>query len=110
MRKDTSVDALLNQLNSLAERDDWTQSEMAERLGISQGQLSKVLRGRHRPGRRLTAAIGKLILSDEQPFDAWLSSVSTAARTSADFRAAIDAMLRVMRSHALNAAEGDRRD
>lgn len=100
MGDDTSVAAFLEDLNALANRHGWTQIEMAARLGISQGQLSKIFRGKHRPSRRVRGALGRISHVERQPDDAWLSAVSKAADTSADFRTAVDAMLRVMRFHA----------
>lgn len=82
-------------LRALMDANGWTQAVTAARLGISQGHLSKVLRGRHRAGRRLAASLSRA--TDAEPKRSpWLAEVSKAADASADFRAAVEAMLRLM--------------
>ena len=75
-----------------------TQVELARRLGVSQGHLSKVLKGVVAPGGKVRKAVAERLsdIDPEPSRDEWLRRVAEAADNSSEFRRLVVAALRLM--------------
>lgn len=85
-------------LAAFREASGLTQADLAERLGISQGHLSKIEAGRHRPGIHLRERLRRLTEADSDV--ARIDEIQAAADRSPEFRALLAAALRLMHRNA----------
>ena len=91
---------LARQLERLLARNRWTQQQLADRLGITQGHLSKLKSARIEAGSKLRAKIQAAYKGVQDPqLDPWLESVRTAGDKSRDARAAIEAIARIIHKY-----------
>jgi transcriptional regulator with XRE-family HTH domain len=76
-----------------------TQADIAKKLKISQGYLSKLLRNRLKPGRLLEGRCRRLLDAQESgkaELRGWLDMVEEAARRSDDFRDLVSAAIKII--------------
>lgn len=79
------------------EREGWTQSVLAKELGITQGYLSRFLKGENRPRKALRDRIA--MLTDHiarGPADDFADRVRRAASASTEFKVLVEAALQLM--------------
>lgn len=92
---------LLERTHRLMDRDGLSQQALAEHIGVSQGHLSKMLKGKMRPNtramRRLRAFVEKAEPLTLDP-EALIGAAGKAIRTSDDFRTLVEAALRIMQN------------
>ncbi len=55
-------------LRGIRRRLEWTQKQMAEKIGVSQGDLSKIEKGERPIGKKLAMRIGKTLGIDYRRF------------------------------------------
>ena len=97
--KGKSPGGIIHDLSRLLIELGVTQADFAKSLGISQGYLSKLLKGKHKPGRLLEVRCRRLLgaqKSSQTELQDWLAAVEDAARKSNDFRALVSAAMKIM--------------
>lgn len=95
MHKYAQFKAMMHRkLLSLMEAEGWTQSALAKELGISQGYLSRFLKGHNRPRKALRDKIDALTsgLGDRSVED-FVVRVRQASAASEEFRTLVEAAL-----------------
>ncbi|WP_092177522.1 helix-turn-helix transcriptional regulator [Bosea sp. OK403] len=90
----------LDSLVFLGRKKGLSQVDLAAKLNISQGHLSKLINGLHEPGAKLRRRIDELAQELAGLDSSWLRAVQRAAQQSSDFRDAVSALLRIMHSNA----------
>jgi transcriptional regulator with XRE-family HTH domain len=99
-KEDGSPD-LLERTRRLIDREGLSQQSLAQRIGISQGHLSKMLAGRMGPKTRAMRRLRAFVDVAESPARnarELAAAAEEAIRTSRDFRALIEAALRIMQN------------
>ena len=92
--------AVVRQLERLLARNKWTQRQLADRLGITQGHLSKLKSADVTAGFKLKARIKDLYDGVQDPrLEPWLDSVRRAGDKSRDAKAAIEAIVRIIHKY-----------
>ncbi|WBK02355.1 helix-turn-helix domain-containing protein [Methylocystis parvus] len=89
----------ISKIKRIIRRENWTQAEVAKKLGISQGHLSKVLRSKSTPRPELQAKIDRLLETYGGRISPGelASRVEQAALKSSHFRAMIEAALKIVK-------------
>jgi transcriptional regulator with XRE-family HTH domain len=91
---------LARQIEQLLVRNHWTQRELADRLGITQGHLSKLRSARVKASSKLQAKIKAAYSGVTEPqLDPWLQSVRLAGDKSRDAKVAIEAIARIIHKY-----------
>jgi transcriptional regulator with XRE-family HTH domain len=92
---------MIEALSAYARDRGLTQVELAQRLGISQGHLSKILMAKVAPGPKLARKIELLLghASTGAPASQWGAAVIDAAEASPEFRNLVDAALSLMQKY-----------
>jgi transcriptional regulator with XRE-family HTH domain len=81
----------------LMNANGWSQKDLADRLGVTQGHLSKVINGRVPAGARLRKKIGGIPKGNGKPrIEPWLENVRAAGAKSRHAKAAIEAIARIV--------------
>lgn len=81
-------------LRRLIEHEGWTQSALAKELDISQGYLSRFLKGGNSPRKALRDRIAALAARlPDVPDDDFVERVQRASRTSTEFKSLVEAAL-----------------
>lgn len=90
------------QIRSLMDSRGWTQADLARELSISQGYVSRLIRGSLLPGRMLKLRISRIIEvgAASEHTDGLGARVELAAAASPEFRALIEAALRIANKNA----------
>ena len=97
MVKDTSTSRATREISELAKTASLTQAELSGRLGISQSYLCKLLKGSHIAGKRVQERVRDMLRAGGDTItDPWIERVAKAAKSSRDFRAAVDVLLRII--------------
>ncbi|WP_354248842.1 helix-turn-helix transcriptional regulator [Bradyrhizobium sp. LA2.1] len=97
MVKDTSTSRATREIAELAKIASLTQAELAARLGITQSYLCKLLKGSHIASARVQERVQEMLrMRGDTITDPWIERVGRAAKSSRDFRAAIDVLLRII--------------
>lgn len=97
MVKDTSAPRATLEISELAEIASLTQAELAARLGITQSYLCKLLKGSHIASKRVQERVREMLeVGGDTITDPWIERVGKAAKSSRDFRAAVDVLLRII--------------
>jgi transcriptional regulator with XRE-family HTH domain len=89
---------LIARLNAEMDLRAINQDALAALLGISQGHLSKILSGGTPAGRRTAARARDLLDANPRTAPAsggWLAAVGETARRSSEFKAVVDAALKL---------------
>lgn len=95
-------EALRAAVNLALREDGLRQQQLANRVGVGQPYLSKVLAGRRMPSERVLRELQRYVR--ERPGvsagagDRWLSDALDLAATSPDFRDLVRAALRLMKA------------
>ncbi|WP_456813804.1 helix-turn-helix domain-containing protein [Bradyrhizobium sp. USDA 4529] len=89
---------LASQVQKLLDSRGWNQSQLAAELGISQGHLSKVVRGLAPGSRKIIDRLDGVInrTSHRKP-EPWVSIAQEAGAKSSDARIAIEAIARIVK-------------
>jgi transcriptional regulator with XRE-family HTH domain len=91
---------VVRRLERVLSRNRWTQRQLADELGITQGYLSKLRNGHVSAGFRLMAKIKDVHDGVQDPqLEPWLDSVRRAGDKSRDARAAIEAIVRIIHKY-----------
>lgn len=78
-------------------RTGWTQAQLAARLGVTQGHLSKVKRGLAPGSRKLAENLDSIgVTPPRRALAPWLDLVREAGSKSRDAKIAIEAIARVV--------------
>lgn len=100
MAASTKSAELARQIERLLARNNWTQRQLADRFGITQGHLSKLKSARIKAGSRLQAKIEAAYNGVQDPqLEPWLDSVRRAGDKSREARAAIEAIARIIHKY-----------
>jgi predicted transcriptional regulator len=99
MQMKATTKRIVCDLERLRRQRGLTQIEIASQLGISQAHLSRIISGATAPGNKLEFRITKL-LGGEHPKNTheWLARIEQAAARSADFRALVNAALKIVKN------------
>lgn len=106
MQKATSdLPSLVRQVLAVAEHQGLTQVELQRQTGISQGHLSKVLRGAREPGPKVRRQFHRFLeeqkASGAAPTSEALGkAVAAAAEESPEFAKLVTSALRIMHKYA----------
>jgi transcriptional regulator with XRE-family HTH domain len=97
MVKDTSTSRATREIAKLAKIASLTQAELAARLGITQSYLCKLLKGSHIASTRVQERVQEMLrVGGDAITDPWIERVGKAARSSRDFRTAVDVLLKII--------------
>jgi len=100
MAASTKSAEVARQLQRLLVRNRWTQRQLADRLGITQGHLSKLKNAEVAAGAQLKGKIRDLYDGLQDPrLDPWLDAVRQAGDKSKDAKAAIEAIVRIIHKY-----------
>ena len=88
------------QLSELLSRTPATQRELADRLGITQGHLSKLRARKIQPSERLRARIEKAYSGiPDAKLEPWLETIRLAAERSREAKQAMEAIARIIQKY-----------
>jgi transcriptional regulator with XRE-family HTH domain len=91
---------LARKIERLLARNNWTQRQLADRFGITQGHLSKLKSAQVEASSRLQAKIEAAYKGAQEPLlEPWLDSVRQAGDKSRDAKAAIEAIARIIHKY-----------